>query len=183
MPITLFNLAHDIQLRINSGGRKSNGSILLKTAEGSLWECVECSEQFESRCTGAGWLNDFLDNSEDNSYHELIKERNAKPVTFKNLRDPSKSVGSIKVHECDLLSPIHPIEKVVIKYSKWDPAEGALELHTERDIEKMGSSSSFETRTDYTNMLLLFELVLFNDATDAAGESPLSAPKKRARGD
>jgi hypothetical protein len=64
-----FNLNADTQLRIRRRDESSNGSILLKTADGIL-ECVGCTEQFQERYTGDNWEFHYL----NKTYSETIDE-------------------------------------------------------------------------------------------------------------
>lgn len=171
--VFIFDLGSDLKLRVNDRSDKSNGSILLKTADG-LFECVECKQQFETRYTGDNWWHEIHTSakSEKDGAKELAwyKEHNATPVVFKDLRESGKT--SVNVAECDLLSREFPAELNVIKSSVWNQDDGILELSTEKSIEKK-AWNTYETNTTYCNMLLFFHAVDFGKG--------ISAANKRAR--
>ena len=139
-------------------------------------ECVKFSEQTQTRYTGDNWElqyynTNYFDAGKEEEVMKYIKEKNSKPVVYSNLKeigDPYRR----RIHECELLRMDDAVENITVKYHKWNPNDHTLELHAERDFEETERNVQ---RTEYINLLLFFERVVF--------EEEATAGAKRARSD
>jgi hypothetical protein len=158
-----FNLNADTQLRIRCRDQSSDGSITLKTSDGIL-ECIGCTEQIQVRYTGDNWEFHYMNTTYteiSDKDMEYLRERNARPVAYIDLKATGNG-NPRRIQECDLLRKDELVENVVIKYHKWNPEDCTLQLHAERDFEEDGRSVP---RTEYINLLLFFEWIVFEKET------------------
>jgi hypothetical protein len=171
-----FRLNANTQLRIRCQDESSNGSIMLKTADGIL-ECVGCTEQIQERYTGDNWEFHYMNKTYSETIDEdmkWIRERNARPVSYLDLKKETGNRKPRKIQECDLLRRDDSVENAVIKHHEWDSDECTLVLHAERDFAEGGRSIP---RTEYINVLLFFERIDFEK------EAMPSANKRARRSD
>ena len=188
----------DVLLRVRKPSFNASGSILLRCPEG-LWDCVECKEWKEVRFTEENWLQRYiiLNGVRDENEAKQILEENADEMhyTYKNLRKPNV-LAKVNANHCKLSDTTTTTTGVKnrkkntsenrfeVISSKWDPEDGSLELFLMENIEKGKTTIA---STEYTSLLLMFELVVFEPAAAAADTAATtttttaSSTKKRAR--
>ena len=182
----VLNLSPNVQLRLRqpklTSSSTSNGSVLLKSSDG-IWDCVQCKEWTEVQYTEEDWINRYTALYGALNEEELEKiakenenEENLKTYRRDRLRSPINNHSHMNTNYMKLMTSDHqnnnnnqsPTTTTVFFcptaflfiHSKWDPDDGTLELFVARDI---ASSKKSIARTEYTSLLLSFELVAFDD--------------------
>ena len=158
-----FNLNADTQLRIRCRDESSNGSIMLKTADGMILECVGCTEQIQIRYTGDNWEFHYLNTTyteTSDADMKYLRKQNARPVSYLELKKDAGTGNPRKIQECDLLRKDESVQNAVIKHHEWNSDECTLVLHAERDFAEGERSVP---RTEYINLLLFFEPIVFEN--------------------
>ena len=172
----VLNLSPNVQLRLRQPKltTSSNGSVLLKSSDG-IWDCVQCREWTEVHYKEEGWINRYtalygaLDEEELGKIaKENENEENFKTYRRDRLRSPVNNHSHMNTNHMKLMMPptsdqsptttFCPTAFLFI-YSKWDPDDGTLELFVARNI---ASSKESIASTEYTSLLLSFELVAFD---------------------
>ena len=151
-----FQLPSNLFLRIRAPGFNTNGSILLSTPEG-IWECVESRQSTNMHYTGDGWVEKMcflFGNMDEEEKTQMFKENEAKKIKmYRCLRGLDMTVTN--QNSCKLFD-----NKIKIADNKWSASDGSLELFTTNEIDE---SCKTIKGTEYTSILLKFELVTFED--------------------
>ena len=147
-------------LHIRPSSANTGGSILLKTEEG-MWDCVKGKERNEVRYTEENWMEKIEklygainDDEKRRMIEEIADDENFK---YKNLRSP-------KIHwRNPSTGKISTGKHHTIVHDKWNAEDGSLELFLTEEIK---STSRLIAGTEYTSVLLMFELVTFDNAVE-----------------
>jgi hypothetical protein len=163
---TILNINPTAQLRIRQPKFNSCGSVLLKTPEG-IWDCVDCKELIDERYTEDGWIDRYPtiygSINDDEKKKIALENEDATRFTFKNrLRDPATR-ARISTNNSSYLQSANSLA-FTFDHIKWDAKDGTLELLVSREME---TDKTNIARTEYTSVLLFFELVVFEE--DRAG--------------
>ena len=159
MFISILQIPNEkVTLRIRTPQSNTNGSIMLVSTEGAVWECIECCESWTERYTEKHWVEKFQGIYGSLSTEEIrrMKQHNKNESCFKYMRRLSdgKIDGSIK-------------------HSAWDPLGATLELQIEEIVvPEKGVMGCIK----YTNIFLKFRNL--SDDTDVL---PLLRASKKQR--
>jgi len=188
----VLNLSPNVQLRLRQPKltTSSNGSVLLKSSDG-IWDCVQCKEWTEVHYKEEGWINRHTElfGTLDEEELEKIAKENENEENFKTyrrdrLRSPINNDDDNNHHSSPHIMNTNYMKLMMPRtsdeypttfcpaaflfiYSKWDPDDGTLELFVARNI---ASSKESIASTEYTSLLLSFELVEFDDDGDKEEE-------------
>ena len=183
----VLNLSPNVQLRLRQPKltTSSNGSVLLKSSDG-IWDCVQCKEWTEVHYKEEGWINRHTElfGTLDEEELEKIAKENENEENFKTyrrdrLRSPINNNNDNNHHSSPHIMNTNYMKLMMMPrisddecpttfcpaaflfiYSKWDPDDGTLELFVARNI---ASSKESIASTEYTSLLLSFELVAFDE--------------------
>ena len=151
MPTYTIQITEAKHLRVRRPERDMNGSIMMVSSKGKVWDCIRVYETEEVRYDEADWEEKFeaiyrFDSAKE---RERAVRENGDENTFKYNRS-----NHIKPRDNCRLSA--SLKGAMLKHLKWTPEEATLELQIVETHE--GSSRSMAT-TNYYNLFLKFEPV------------------------
>ena len=146
-----------LTLRVRKPKTNTNGSILLVSSRGDLWECVRCFQGNDTRYTEENWIDkyDVIYGFDEDRCREAETARNADELSFAYKR-------SDRLRQADQcrLSAKEPIAHDTITRFVWNATEEALEMQiaetTKATKHKLGC-------VEYTNLYLKFRNVMSAD--------------------
>ena len=155
---TILCLSDSSKLRLRQPGHNTSGSILLRTPEGGSWDCFQAKEKTVVRYTQQDWLSKCTEPYMTEEEIKQIEHDNDDETRYVYKRDYLRrpTAECININHCKLLSAA--TGPLTVLHSEWD--DGALELFVSSDVDESKHSVA---RTEYTSLLLSFELVVFGD--------------------
>ena len=143
----------ELTLRIRKPVHNTNGSILLLSSQGEVWDCDQCRESDAEHFTEKYWVDKFdrLFRIDTEKERERMREYNKNKENFEYKRS-----DHVKTADQCRLSREPTVDERIITRFVWNPEEKTIELQlsetTEPAKDVMGSIK-------YTNIVLRFTSV------------------------
>ena len=143
----------ELTLHIRKPMHNTNGSILLLSSQGGVWDCDQCRESDAEHFTEKYWVEKFdslfrIDNEKE---RKRMREYNKNKENFEYKRS-----DHVKTADQCRLSREPTVDERIIAHFVWNPEEETIELQlsetTEPAKDVMGSIK-------YTNIVLRFTSV------------------------
>jgi hypothetical protein len=147
-----LSVSEELTLRIRKPKHNTNGSILLLSSQGEVWECVECRESDTERYTEKNWMDKLADlygQFQSKSDMKFMQERNKKGTQY------SRS-DHVKTADQCRLSRDPTVDERIITHLVWSPEEETIELQLSETTEP---AKGVMGCIKYTNLLLRFASV------------------------
>ena len=147
-----LSVSEELTLRIRKPKHNTNGSILLLSSQGEVWECVECRESDTERYTEKNWMDKLAalyGQFQSKSDVKFMQERNKKGTQY------SRSDQVKPADQCRL-SWDPTVNERLITHFVWSPEEETIELQLSETTEP---AKGVMGCIKYTNILLQFASV------------------------